>query len=80
MALELEEFPHDTDFSLLVREKTVGSKLETALKKKRSRVISKTPHAFILLPQSFKSRQMFSKRDVAHVTSQRQFIGPTDQR
>ena len=50
--LAVDEFPHDEDSTILVRERVCGSKLESAFRKQRGRMINETNRTLSLWPSS----------------------------
>ena len=61
----IEEFPRDADSTILVRERSRGTKLENAFKKKEGRIVGTSKHNIQFLPKRGKSAVRYSKRDVA---------------
>ena len=68
--LELNEFPHDADFAILVRERARGSKLAPVFRHHRGRILSESTHTLSLLRTGKATPRHPSKRDEAHVPNQ----------
>ena len=68
--LELNEFPHDADSAILVREGARGSKLEPAFRHQGGRKLSESKHTLSLLPAGKATPRLLSKRSVAHARQQ----------
>ena len=63
--LTMSDIPADQDSEILVRERTRGSKLETAYKKKKGQIIAETPHTITMKERGRSLPTLFSKREVA---------------
>ena len=63
--LTMSDFTADQDSEILVRERTRGSKLETAYKKKKGQIIAETPHTITMKERGRSLPTLFSKREVA---------------
>ena len=63
--LTMSDFTADQDSEILVRERTRGSKLETAYKKKKGQIIAETPHTVTMKERGKSLPTLFSKREVA---------------
>ena len=77
-SLELSptDFQDDLDSTVLVRERSRGSKLEGAFERKIGRVLKETEHTISILPEASKNVKMYSKRDIAKLSKeQRKIIG-----
>ena len=58
------KFEEDIDSTILVRERTRGSKLEGKFKKKSGKIIKETTHTIIFLPRKRNKEVVYPKRDV----------------
>ena len=67
--LQLNEFPHDFDSTILVRERA-GSKLQRASRRQLGPLFSESKHTLSLLPTRKATPRLFSKHDVAHAHQQ----------
>ena len=63
------DFQYDCDSTVLVRERTKGSKLESAFARKSGKM-TETPHTITVLPGPSKTPNLFSKRDVVQASKQ----------
>ena len=63
--LEIEEFPRDTDSSILVRERSRGTKLESTFRRKDGKILGESEHTIPFLPKRGRVATRYSKRDVA---------------
>ena len=63
------DFQDECDSTILVRERTKGSKFEPAFARK-SRKIQETPHTFTVLPGPSKNPKAFSKRNEAQASKE----------
>ena len=63
--LTMSDFPADQNSEILVRERTRGSNLETAYKKKKGQIIAETPHTITMKERGRSLPTLFSKREVA---------------
>ena len=68
------DFEEEID-SILVRERTKGSKLEGQYKKKAGKVIKETEHTITFLPKKSKKEVILSKKDVAKDTAEKEKAG-----
>ena len=64
LQIEEQDFSPDVDSTVLIREKTRGSKLEGTFAKKKARIVSESGHTITILPDKGKP-EILSKRDVA---------------
>ena len=64
------DFHGDTDSTILVRERTKGSKLEPTFARKTGKVIRETDHTIAILPENTKQPKIFSKRDIASTSTE----------
>ena len=70
------DFQDDLDSTVLVRERSSGSKLEDAFERKTGRVLKESEHTITILPEASKKEKMYSKRDIATLSKeQRKIIG-----
>ena len=77
-SLELSptDFQDDLESTVLVRERSRGSKLEGAFERKTGSVLEETEHTIAFLPEASKKEKMYSKRDIAKLSKeQRKIIG-----
>ena len=58
------DFEEEIDSTILVRERTKGSKLEGQYKRKAGKVIKETEHTITFLPKKSNKEVILSKRDV----------------
>ena len=63
------DFEEEIDSTILVRERTRGSKLEPTFTKKRGRILEETDHTISFLPQGKKKATKLAKRDVARANN-----------
>ena len=63
--LTMSDFPADQDSEILVRERTRGSKLETAYKEKKGQIIAEIPHTITMKERGRSLPTLLSKREVA---------------
>ena len=63
------DFRDESDSTILVRERSKGSKLESTFAKKTGTVVKETAHTVSILPEKSKSVKTFSKRDLACASS-----------
>ena len=63
------DFEEEIDSTILVRERTRGSKLEPTFTKKRGRILEETDLTISFLPQGKKRATKLAKRDVARANS-----------
>ena len=65
--LELNEsdFAQDQDSTILVRERSRGSKLDGTFSKKKAYLVSQSPHTVTVQHPGRNSTTMYSKRDIA---------------
>ena len=68
------DFHDDTDSTILVRERTKGSKLEPTFARKTGKVIEETTHTIAILPEKAKQPKIFSKRDIASTSSEQKKV------
>ena len=68
------DFHDDTDSTILVRERTKGSKLEPTFARKTGKVIEETSHTIAILPEKAKQPKIFSKRDIASTSSEQKKV------
>ena len=59
------DFEEEVDSTILVRERTKGSKLEGQYKRKIGKVIKESAHTITFLPKNSKKEVVYAKRDVA---------------
>ena len=59
------DFEEEVDSTILVRERTKGSKLEGQYKRKTGKVIKESAHTITFLPKNSKKEVVYAKRDVA---------------
>ena len=59
------DFEEEVDSTILVRERTKGSKLEGQYKRKIGKVIEESAHTITFLPKNSKKEVVYAKRDVA---------------
>ena len=64
LQIEEEDFSPDVDSTVLIRERTRGSKLEGTFAKRKAKIVSESKHTIIILPNKGKTVTL-SKRDVA---------------
>ena len=64
------DFHGDTDSTILVRERTKGSKLESTFARKTGKVLRETDHTIAILPENTKRPKIFSKRDIASTSTE----------
>ena len=69
------DFEEEIDSTILVRERTKGSKLEGQYKRKAGKVIKETEHTITFLPKKSKKEMILSKRDVAKDTAEKEKAG-----
>ena len=70
------DFQDDIDSTVLVRERSRGSKLEGAFERKTGRVLKETELTISILPEASKKVKMYSKRDIAKLSKdQRKIVG-----
>ena len=68
LQIEEEDFRPDVDSTVLIRERTCGSKLEGTFAKRKAKIVSESKHTITILPN--KGRMVtLSKRDVALKTN-----------
>ena len=67
---QTSDFQEDTDSTILVRERTKGSKLEPTFAKKTGKVIGETKHTIAILPRKAKQPKFLSKRDIASTSTE----------
>ena len=68
------DFHDDTDSTILVRERTKGSKLEPTFARKTGKVIEETTHTIAILPEKAKQPKIFSKRDIASTSTEQKKV------
>ena len=68
--LKLNEFPHESDSKILVRERALRSQLEPACRCQRGRILSESKHILSLLPAGKANPRLLSKHEVAHAQQQ----------
>ena len=68
------DFHDDTDSTILVRERTKGSKLEPNFARKTGKVIEETTHTIAILPEKAKQPKIFSKRDIASTSTEQKKV------
>ena len=62
---KLEDFPHDDDSTIFVREQQKKGKLAGLFKKKRGKVTSEAKHAIKFIPDGKTEEVTLSKREIA---------------
>ena len=65
LQLPYEDIESGQDSTILVRERTRGTKLEAAYAKKRGSILKQSEHTVTFLPAGQKAAKVLSKRDVA---------------
>lgn len=65
LVINPSDFEEDVDSTILVRERTRGSKLEPCFKKKSGKIIKETGTTITILPENKKRTTLYSNRDVA---------------
>ena len=68
--IQPSDFHVDTDSTILVRERTKGSKLEATFARKTGKVIRETEHTIAILPENTNQTKIFSKRDIASTSTE----------
>ena len=74
------DFEEEIDSTILVRERTKGSKLEGQYKRKVRKVIKETEHTITFLPKKSMKEVILSKRDVAKDTAEKEKAGTSRER
>ena len=62
--IEPENVRDEADYTILVRKRVRGTKLEEALTKVRRKVVNQSDLTIAVMPKSSKSPTVYSKRDV----------------
>ena len=65
------DFHGDTDSTILVRERTKGSKLVPTFARKTGSVIRETEHTIAILPENTKQPKIFSNWDIASTSTEK---------
>ena len=76
LVLEEDDFNPDVDYTVLIRERTRGSKLEGTFKKKTAQPIGESVHTVTILP-SRGSPVVLSQRDIAIERKEANNPGPS---
>ena len=64
------DFQDETDSTVVVRERTKGSNLDSAFAKKSGKIVAETTHTIAMLPEASKREKLLSKRDVVKATTE----------
>ena len=70
LELNASDFQDELDSTVLVRERSRGSKLEQSFSKKTGKVIQETAHTITIVPETSGAPKTLSKRDVAVATTE----------
>ena len=68
--LSTSDFESGQDSTILVRERARGSKLESAYKKRKGKLLEQSEHTITFLPAASNQKTVISKRDLANQNDQ----------
>ena len=68
------DFQDDLNSTVLVRERSRGSKLEGAFERKTGRILKESEHTMTILPEASKKEKISSKRDIAKLSKEQKKI------
>ena len=68
------DFQDETDSTILVRERSKGSKLESTFAKKTGTVVNETAHVVSILPEKSRTVKTFSKRECPFLRTSSLFL------
>ena len=71
---EQSDFQKDLNFTVLVRERPRGSKLQSIFEKKSGKTIKETGHTITMLPKNSSKPKIYAKRDLAHLSKEQKAV------
>ena len=74
------DFQYYLDSTVLVRERSRGSKLEGACERKTGHILKESEHTITILPEASKKGKMYSKRDIAKLSKEQKQTIATQKR